>query len=718
MLSPSEERVSNVRTLNDQVPGWDADLAAFRETTPFHADAIVVGTGPGASVAILRLAQAGKKVLALERGQWWTYPDRPYGVGRHALWMPARGVFGHHEFRFLGRTVTFRLFGWTLRFSSKLLGTVIAWVGSGVGGGTHVWAKTLIRATSDTLKGTLPPEIIPETLDEHYYPVVEKMMGVTPYPEYPPYSQVPKTTVMQAMGRAMEKTVSGARGFALPLAIRFAQPGQPMGQDSINEFGTLRRTYDLREPALLRGDWGTTNTTDSNYLAEAVKTGNAKILALHQADKIEELPGGGYRVHAACLSDMVRDKVGSKRTAQFTSKALFLGAGSLGTTELLLRNAVLYKTLTRLSPRLGTRYGTNGDRLGLAATERLDQPDLGPTNTWGVEFPDSAGKPAILIIDGGYPHPLTMIVLTILDALGIRSPRLQSRLIRMQRWMQKHVTRRLSILSPIPLLGMNAENCMEGQIQLDGKGRLIVNIRLRDNAGPDRKMDERMALMARAVSPRRGILRRINRFFLHLPRRIYRTIQKTEVPHNLGGAPMGKDVHEGVVNHFGKVHGYEGLYLVDASVLPPVIGRNPVGTIMGLAERAMTYILFPEHQKLLQESLLRVLGDLPEQMSREALLEEVRHRLETEREALRQKETTAIALRPEGKLWRAVLDSLQEQVGNGAPPPAELAQFLRELSQQWRDRLSRLTPQELAALPRDLRIDNDTPQSASVRFPA
>src|SRR5215217_6618234 len=39
-------------------------------------DAIVIGTGFGASVAATRLAKKGKKVLMLERGTWWVTPEK------------------------------------------------------------------------------------------------------------------------------------------------------------------------------------------------------------------------------------------------------------------------------------------------------------------------------------------------------------------------------------------------------------------------------------------------------------------------------------------------------------------------------------------------------------------------------------------------------------------------------------------------------------------
>ena len=53
--------------------------------------------------------------------------------------------------------------------------------------------------------------------------------------------------------------------------------------------------------------------------------------------------------------------------------------------------------------------------------------------------------------------------------------------------------------------------------------------------------------------------------------------------HLFGGCVMGKDPAQGVVDGLGRVHGYEGLVVADASVIPTNLGVNPQHTIMGLA---------------------------------------------------------------------------------------------------------------------------------------
>ena len=53
--------------------------------------------------------------------------------------------------------------------------------------------------------------------------------------------------------------------------------------------------------------------------------------------------------------------------------------------------------------------------------------------------------------------------------------------------------------------------------------------------------------------------------------------------HLFGGCVMGKDPRTSVVDARGRVHGWTGLVVADASVIPTNLGVNPQHTIMGLA---------------------------------------------------------------------------------------------------------------------------------------
>ncbi|MCA9583030.1 MAG: GMC family oxidoreductase, partial [Myxococcales bacterium] len=60
--------------------------------------------------------------------------------------------------------------------------------------------------------------------------------------------------------------------------------------------------------------------------------------------------------------------------------------------------------------------------------------------------------------------------------------------------------------------------------------------------------------------------------------------------HILGGACMGADASEGVIDRDHRVFGYEGLYVIDGSAVSANPGVNPSLTITALAERAMSKI--------------------------------------------------------------------------------------------------------------------------------
>jgi len=60
--------------------------------------------------------------------------------------------------------------------------------------------------------------------------------------------------------------------------------------------------------------------------------------------------------------------------------------------------------------------------------------------------------------------------------------------------------------------------------------------------------------------------------------------------HILGGAPIGRDASEGVVDENFQVHNYPGMYIIDGSIMPANPGVNPSLTITALAEYAINKI--------------------------------------------------------------------------------------------------------------------------------
>ena len=60
--------------------------------------------------------------------------------------------------------------------------------------------------------------------------------------------------------------------------------------------------------------------------------------------------------------------------------------------------------------------------------------------------------------------------------------------------------------------------------------------------------------------------------------------------HVLGGAVMGENASEGVIDKNNKVFGYQNLYVIDGSMISANPGVNPSLSITAIAERAMDQI--------------------------------------------------------------------------------------------------------------------------------
>ena len=54
---------------------------------------------------------------------------------------------------------------------------------------------------------------------------------------------------------------------------------------------------------------------------------------------------------------------------------------------------------------------------------------------------------------------------------------------------------------------------------------------------------------------------------------------------------MGFTANDGLVNSYGEVFGYPGLYVVDGSVMPGPVGPNPSLTIAAISDRAADHII-------------------------------------------------------------------------------------------------------------------------------
>jgi cholesterol oxidase len=253
-------------------------------STPERFDALVVGSGFGASAAACRLAQAGRSVLILERGRSYppgSFPRSPRGISQN-LWDPKHGLYGMFDV-------------WAFQGIEAL-------VSSGLGGGSLIYANVLLRKdpawfVDDTPGQPERPWPVTSADLEAYYEAAEAMLGAQRYPfDVPPYSTTAKTQTMRDAASQL-----GLAWQLPPLAVTFAnpgaapRPGEPVVEDHPNLHRLPRQTCRLCGECDIGCNDGAKNTLDYTYLSRAVDAG-AEIRTLSEVRGIEPDPTGGFTV--------------------------------------------------------------------------------------------------------------------------------------------------------------------------------------------------------------------------------------------------------------------------------------------------------------------------------------------------------------------------------------------------------------------------------------
>ena len=539
-----------------------------------HFDAVVVGSGFGGAVSAFRLAEAGLSVCLLERGKAYppgSFPRTPYEMGQN-FWRPENGLYGIFDVRGFRRTL------WCL-------------LGSGLGGGSLIDANTLLRkderwfVEEDAQGGYTPWPVTRAELDPHY-DRVERMLGSQRYP----YTTTAKTRQMRHAAEQL-----GLDWQPLNLAVTFAndscepETGAPIiGPENLH--GVPRFTCRLCGECNLGCNFGSKNSLDLNYLTRAWQCG-AEIRTLCEVREIEPREDI-YRVRYV----QYQPDESSRMDREIEADQLILAAGTLGTTELLLRNRAHFPLL---SPTLGRRFSGNGNLLTFVfnarettddeARPRLLEPSRGPVITSAIRLPDSVDGgdgPGGYIEDAGYPLFLDWVLeLTRPHALGRLAGFAGRRL-----W---------SLLSGNPAtnvgrelaaaIGSGTHSATSLPLAAMGRDRARGVIRLRHGQlDIDCDRDDSREIFERLRATAADIAQIWQGDFQPNP---IKAFGRAVTVHPLGGCAMGQDRSEGVVDAHGEVFGYPGLFIADGSVLPGSIGANPALTIAALADRFADHMI-------------------------------------------------------------------------------------------------------------------------------
>ncbi|ADB35481.1 Cholesterol oxidase [Kribbella flavida DSM 17836] len=498
-------------------------VAAERSFVP----AVVVGTGYGAAVTALRLGEAGVATTMLEMGQPWNQPGADGKVFCSTLAPDRRSMWFHRR-----TAAPLDTFLW-LDVVNRDLGTPYAgvldridfpamdvYVGRGVGGGSLVNGGMAPTPRRSYFEQVLP-RVDADQMYRRWFPLANRMLGVNSidprYLETTPayrYARVSRRHAHQA----------GFRTAVIP---------------NVYDFGYLEQEERRQVPrSALAGEviYGNNHgkqSLDKTYLADAVGTGRVTIRTLTRVVSVR----ADRRGYVLGLEQI--DASGKVvRRSELGCRQLFLGAGSIGTTELLLR-ARETGTLPDLPDAIGEGWGTNGNVMTARANHAWD-----PTGSLQSTIP------AVAIDNWDDPvHPAFAEIAPLPTGL--------------ETWAGLYLA-----------ITANPE-----------RGRLSY-----DHATDRAILHWQASQSTPSIQAAKALFDRINRATGTTYRRDLfsgnRAFAADFCYHPLGGCVLGR-----ATDDYGRVRGHRNLYVTDSALLPGSIGVNPFVTITALAERNIARVI-------------------------------------------------------------------------------------------------------------------------------
>jgi cholesterol oxidase len=540
-----------------------------------HYQVVIVGSGYGGGVAASRLGRAGMQVCVLERGKELRpgeYPDTGPEVAREFQVDSAQGHLGSR----------------TGLYDMRVNDDLNVFVGCGLGGTSLVNANVSLPADPRVFEDPVWPAEIAQDADgllERGYALAREMLKPTPLPEQ---IGLKKLDALEHCGEPHPGAF-----YRPPINVNF--------EDGVNHVGVEQQACRLCGDCVSGCNFASKNTVLMNYLPDAWNHG-AMIFTKVCVRSLERRGEGGWIVHYQLL-DTGRERFDAPELF-LTADIVVLGAGTLGSTEILLRSR---NRGLGVSDRLGKQLSGNGDVLafsyngdveidGIGWGSRRDEElvSVGPTITGIVDLrktPD-LGE-GMVIEEGAAPGGLSMFMpqlfATIARVNGIDTDGGVADFVRESRRELESLVRgpyRGAIRNTQTYLAM-AHDGGDGELELKddrlrtswpgvGKRPIFESI--------DGELEQATVALGGT--------------FLRDP--VWTRVFGNDLisVHPLGGCPMGTDASAGAVNHRGQVFSraagrdvYDDLYVSDGAVIPRSLGVNPLLTISALAERCCALLV-------------------------------------------------------------------------------------------------------------------------------
>ena len=512
-------------------------------------DYIIIGSGFGGSVSALRLSQKGYKVLVIEKGKWYREQDFPktnWNIKRW-LWIPFLRCFGIMKLTFF-------------KHVSVLSGV-------GVGGGSLVYANTLpVPKTNFFNSGTWSELNNWEEELKPYYDIALKMLGAAKNPILFDADKTLKE-VAKAIGKEDKFDTTN-------VAVYFGKPNEVHPDPFFDGEGPERVGCNFCGACMTGCPNNSKNTLDKNYLYLAQKLG-AEILAENEVVDVVPINdtdgSNGYEVTYKSSTSFF------KKTQKVRSKGVVFSGGVLGTIKLLLK--LKMKSLPNLSDELGKNIRTNNETLVSVST--LDKKKdfsrgvaigsiLHTDENTHIEIVRyGAGSNAWKLAHLPYsPAKNPFIRLYEIFANFFKAPVAYLKTYWKNSWAKK---------TAVILFMQTLDSSLTFRRNIFGMMKSEVN----EGKKPSPFIPESIALTALYAKKANGKATSfVGETIMGIP----------STAHILGGAVMGKDSSEGVIDKNNHVFGYKNMLVVDGSMISANPGVNPSLSITAIAEHAMAKI--------------------------------------------------------------------------------------------------------------------------------
>ena len=558
---------------------------------PPKYDVLIVGSGYGGGVLASRLSRAGKRVCVLERGKERWPGEYPNTFAELLTNAQVRSA----QVPQLGPRDAF--------FDFRLEEGAYIWVGCGLGGGSLVNSGVCIAPDMRVFDESVWPAGLRADKDTKLKAGYDRAKTMLSPAQYPNQAQKPLPRITR-----FQETAAHLRENGYPQAVA------KLADVDVSFEAKLPNAQGVDQPACtLCGDCntgcnvGAKNTVLMNYLPDAVNHG-ADIYTGIEARYIEPGPAGSWVLQCELLDPAFNPPM----QLSVTANMLILAAGTLGTSEILLRSRAR-ESLT-MSPAVGLHFGADGDffrpsfngeskinSIGYGkddngARRKAENDSVGPCITSVLDLRDPAAdvKQGVILEDigigGALAEASNVMFSKLSDLIGQPTEtdpkKLAAAKIREQNSATNPWAPDGAFVNSICWGGMSFDS-QDGTMELDADQVRVKWQNATDGPNPPQRSDEIAQACCETPTIKSVVCTDPLESFLG----------ERGTIHPLGGCCLADDASLGGCNHKGQLFSgssgtavHPDLYVVDGTAIPSSLGVNPFFTISAVAERCAAYI--------------------------------------------------------------------------------------------------------------------------------